>query len=435
MQSIQFAPKWSRIARLSLALVTVTGSIGALAQPQEGDQNDTRDVRYTIHDLGVVGTNANQPGQPFVISNSGWVSGGAGVGTAEHAVLWRGGEMIDIGNPGLGGNSIAFGVNESGLAVGEAENTSADLSTTEDFCGFQAMGYSSSPMPCVPFLWKQGKMFPLKTLGGVNGVANQVNSFGAIAGFAENTTADPGCSAPQIYQFKPVVWFRDWVQELPTGDDAEGVAFSINDLGQVVGASGSCAPFSPIWLFNLASAHALLWQDGRATDLGNLGGALNNLAHDINNRGQVVGGSDLAGDQTTHAFLWTAAAKMQDLGTVNDAVDNDSFSVGLGINDKGQIVGVSANADFSIVRGFIRQNGTLVDLNNLVAGTTSLDLMTACSINSSGEIIGIGFDPNTSDIHAYLATPTSEAAGRSNAREPVVPPDWVRARLRFAMPI
>jgi uncharacterized membrane protein len=85
-----------------------------------------------------------------------------------------------IGNPGLGGNSIAFGVNEWGLAVGEAENTSADLSTTEDFCGFQAMGYSSSPAPCVPFLWKQGKMVPLKTLGGVNGVANQINSWGAI---------------------------------------------------------------------------------------------------------------------------------------------------------------------------------------------------------------------------------------------------------------
>jgi probable HAF family extracellular repeat protein len=169
-----------------------------------------------------------------------------------------------------------------------------------------------------------------------------------------------------------------------------------------------------------------------ATDLGNLGGALNNLAHDINNRGQVVGESDLAGDQTTHAFLWTAATKMQDLGTVNDAVDNDSFSLGLGINDKGQIVGVSANADFSIIRGFIRQNGTLVDLNTLVSGTTSLDLMTACSINSRGEIIGIGFDPNTGDIHAYLATPTDEeAAGRSNVRKPAVLPNWVRARIRF----
>jgi hypothetical protein len=121
------------IACLGLALVAFGGLTPA--QAQERDQNGAQNVRYTIRDLGVVGTSPNQPGQPFVISNSGWVSGGAGVGTGEHAVLWRGGEMIDIGNPGLGGNSIAFGVNEWGLAVGEAENTSADLSTTEDFCG------------------------------------------------------------------------------------------------------------------------------------------------------------------------------------------------------------------------------------------------------------------------------------------------------------
>jgi len=91
--------------------------------PQERPKTDDQNTRYTIQDLGVVGTNPNQPGQPFVISNSGWVSGGAGVGAAEHAVLWRGGKMIDIGNPGLGGNSIAFGVNQLGLAVGEAEST------------------------------------------------------------------------------------------------------------------------------------------------------------------------------------------------------------------------------------------------------------------------------------------------------------------------
>jgi probable HAF family extracellular repeat protein len=392
------------IACLGLALVGFGGL--TTAQPQERDQNGAQNMRYTIQDLGVVGTNPNQPGQPFVISNSGWVSGGAGVGAAEHAVLWRGGEMIDIGSPGLGGNSIAFGVNEWGLAVGEAENTSADLSTTEDFCGFQAMGYSSSPTPCVPFTWKQGKMVALKTLGGVNGVANQINSWGAIAGYAENTTKDPGCASPQIYQFKPAVWFGNQIQPLPTGSDAEGVAFSINDLGQVVGTSGSCGPFSPIWLFNLSPAHALLWQNGVATDLGSLGGVSNNMAHDINNLGQVVGGSDLSGDATTHAFLWTPQTrKMKDLGVVDD----DFWSFALGTNDEGQIVGASANADFSVLRAFVRQNGALVDLNSLVAGTTALFLETACSINSRGEIIGLAFDPNTGYIHAYLAIPTPAA--------------------------
>lgn len=375
------------------------------------DRNGAQSVRYTIQDLGVVGTNPTQPGQPFVISNGGWVSGGADVGAALHAVLWRGGKMTDIGNPGLGGNSMAFGVNEWGLTVGEAENTSSGLSTTEDFCGFQLMGYSSSPTPCVPFISNQSKMVPLKTLGGVNGVANQINIWGAIAGYAENTTEDSGCTAPQVYQFKPAVWFGNLIQALPTASDSEGVAFSINDLGQVVGTSGSCGPFNPIWLFNLSPVHALLWQNGVRTDLGTLGGVANNMAHGINNLGQVVGGSDLTGDATTHAFLWTPQTrKMKDLGVVG----SDFWSFGLGINDEGQIVGASANADFSVLRAFVRQNGALVDLNSLVEGTTVLFLETACSINSRGEIIGFAYDPNTSYTHAYLAIPHQSSRDRDS---------------------
>jgi probable HAF family extracellular repeat protein len=388
-----------------LAVLAMPVRLGAqeLSATQEQKPNSARYTRYAIQDLGIVGTNVNQPGQPFVISNSGWVSGGADVGAALHAVLWHGGAMIDIGNPGLGGNSMALGVNERGHAVGEAEDTAADLSTTEDFCGFEAMGYSSSPTACVPFIWSEGQMVPLKTLGGVNGVANQISNWGAIVGYAENRKKDPGCPSPQIYQFKPVIWFENWILPLPTGSDAEGVASSINDWGQVVGASGSCAAFNPIFLYNFQPVHALLWQNGTATDLGNLGGVFNNLAENINNRGEVVGGSDVSGDSTSHGFLWTPETKkMKDLGTVA----GDYWSIAIGINDQGQIVGASANADFSIVRAFVRRNGKLVDLNNLIAGSTPLFLETACKINSSGEIDGVAFDPNTGYIHAYLAIPT-----------------------------
>jgi probable HAF family extracellular repeat protein len=364
------------------------------------------DTRFTIRDLGVVGQNANQPGQPLVISNKGWVSGAAGVGSAEHAILWHGKKRIDIGKPGLGGNSFGYGVNDSGQSAGDAELVSSKLSTTEDFCGWEAMGFSSSPTPCVPFVWQGGKMTALKRLGGVNGVATQINTGGLIAGYAENKTIDPGCPAPQQYQFKPVVWSHGKIGALPTGSDLEGVALAINDAGAVVGSSGSCAAFNPLWLWHFQPVHALLWQHGVATDLGNLGGGLNNFGHDINDRDEVVGSSDLSGDQTSHAFLWTAAKKMQDLGTVRDKTDHDTFSVGLGINHAGQIVGVSANADFSIVRAFFRQNGVLVDLNSLVSGSTPLHLMTACSINDRGQIIGIAID-SSGQLHGYLATPAS----------------------------
>jgi probable HAF family extracellular repeat protein len=418
------------IACLGLAVAGCGGGLIPTAlQEEHGQAGNPRNSLYTIQDLGVFGANASAPGGPLVVTDSGWISGAAAVGAAEHAVLYYRGNMIDIGTPGLGGNSMGYGVNELGVTAGEAESTAAGLATKEDFCGFQFLGLSSSPTPCVPFIWQNGQMVPLPTLGGVNGSATEINSSGMVGGYAETTTVDPNCTAPQKYQFKPVVWSHGAVQALPTGNDADGGVFAVNDRGDAAGVSGSCAPLNPILLLYLNPTHALLWQNGVATDLGNLGGMYNNLPHGINNLGQVVGESDLAGDQTAHAFLASAGTKMQDLGTVG----TDTYSFGFGINDAGKIVGLSANADFSVIRAFIRQNGTLVDLNTLVTGNNSLYLLTACFINSKGEITGIAIDPNTGEEHTYLATPTSAAsAATSNAVEPLVLPDSVRARFRFA---
>ena len=49
-------------------------------------------------------------------------------------------------------------------------------------------------------------------------------------------------------------------------------------------------------------------------DLGTLGG-ITSHAVAVNESGEVVGDSAIAGDTATHAFSWTAAGGMVDLGT------------------------------------------------------------------------------------------------------------------------
>ncbi len=155
-----------------------------------------------------------------------------------------------------------------------------------------------------------------------------------------------------------------------------------------------------------SAAHALLWQHGTATNLGNLGGTAWNTPMAINNRGQIVGFSDLAGDQgganpNFHAFLWTSEQGMKDLGTL----PGDVISEALGINQNGQVVGVSYGAGFSNPRAFLWQDDVMTDLNSLIPSNSSLFLQVAQEINDLGEIVGDATDSSTGKNPAFLLVP------------------------------
>ncbi len=385
----------------SQSLVSLSAWIlAAFALPLTvGAQDAKRDplpaARYTVTDLGTL--SGGNFSQPFFIANNGRVAGSSNLADgSSHAVVWASKRAEDLGTLG-GSNSIAFGVNNYSQAAGEAE-TSASDPNGEDFCGF------GTHLICLAFESANGVMNPLPTLGGNNEVANAISNRGVVAGFAENSTPDPGCPAPQLFRFEPVIWVNGVIHRQATvGGDPEGVAYEINDNGEVVGASGTCTTFNPNFLNNLLAVHAVLWENGKATDLGNLGGptgqAGGNAAYSVNNRGEVVGGSDLPGDTTFHAFLWTRKTGMQDLGTLS----GDVASNGISINDAGSVVGLSLDASFN-PRAFVWENGVMTDLNTLIAGGAPLYLLTGCSINSRGEITGLGLT-STGEIHTYLATP------------------------------
>ena len=86
-------------------------------------------------------------------------------------------------------------------------------------------------------------MQALPTLGGINGYAAGVNDRGQVVGWAETPVHDPTCSAPQVLQFRAVLWEprRHRKRELrPFPGDSTSAATAINNRGQAVGISGEC---------------------------------------------------------------------------------------------------------------------------------------------------------------------------------------------------
>jgi probable HAF family extracellular repeat protein len=377
-----------------ITLFTLLAMPVELAAQETHPQSAPKLQRYTVTDLGPLeGGNFSQP---FFMNKSGVVSGSSNLAdNTQHAVLWVNKLIADLGTLG-GPNSTAFDINAANLAVGEAETSTSDPNG-EDFCGF------GTHLICQPFLWDRGVMTALPTLGGNNGLVNQISDSGTAVGYVENATPDPNCPAPQVLEFKPVVWANGKVKQLTTAaGDAEGVALSSNEKGQIVGSSGTCATFNTNTLFNLLPVHPLLWEKGKVIDLGNLGGetgtAGGNLAWGINNLGQVIGASDLAGDQTFHAFLWTKSGGMKDLGTL----PGDFASTASSINDQGDVVGLSLDANFN-GRAFLWQRGVMTDLNTLIPKKSLLHLISACSINARGEIAGLAMT-SKGEFHSYRAT-------------------------------
>lgn len=447
--------KWTSVVAMTL-FVGLLLPVAVAAQDKTIQKLSAKHHHYQLVQIPTLGGNEtnffDNTNNIAVLNGRGSVSGGCSGtllsdpyssaywwgpgGTVCHSFLWQNGSLTDLGSLPGNNNSAAAWISANGTVVGLSENGQIDPSVL-DLPEFSAV------------MWRDGKVTNLGTLpgGGYESSAVSVNSRGEVAGVATNLVPDANSLAfynaytwygvPYGYQLRAFIWDqKNGMQDLGTlGNGTDAEANEINERGQVIGdsytssAPGVCAPVTMgafVWdrqhgMMDLGSfggtctlaqdlnnrgqvvgesfvagdsyQRAFLWQNGSLRDLGGFPGANNTGANAINGNGATVGYGYPPGVTTSHATLWENVGNMIDLGTVG----SDPCAFAQGVNDENQVVGDSSPSDcvyFNVSRGFLWENGSMADLNTLIPPNSPLYIIYAYTINQRGEIAVNGIDAN-----------------------------------------
>jgi probable HAF family extracellular repeat protein len=400
---------WTRITALAL-FAALALPVQLAAQDKAKRHHHHQYHHYQLIDIGTFGGPNSTYLEPFpgpgsrLLNNTGVAVGGSDTSTPDpfcigfnfdcyvaYGFKWQDGVASKLGAlPGFDGLNSAdgFWVSDSGLTAGVSENGLDPL--------------TGAPAWEAIFWGKDGSLTDLGTLGGNESIASAVNDRGQVAGIALDTIPDPYTGfflIPGATQVHAFLWTKSrGMEDLGTLGGTDSAAFFINERGQITGWSFTNTTPNPVLTtcgnltVNVPTEDPFLWENGKMIDLGTLGGTCGQ-AWALNNRGQVVGYSDLAGDNVgLHAFLWDKTGGMRDLGTLGGAT-----GAGIAINDAGDVVGGDSLADGS-GRAFLWRHGVMTN-----PGTVGKDFGSqALSINSRRQIVGDSLDNNGNEIGAFL---------------------------------
>jgi probable HAF family extracellular repeat protein len=416
---------------------------------------------YIVKDMGSFGgPNSFYFSAPVVqsVNNHGTVTGGADTSIPDpyapncdtpdclilHAFAWKDGVLTDLGTLPGGYSSTAYWVNDQGLIMGGSENGMIDPVT----------GRPEN----IAVVWRGGAITSLGTLGGSFSFGNAMNNRGQVVGLALNTVPDQFSFLGLGTETHAFIWQNGHMEDLGTLGGPDSWAAAVNERGQVAGWAFTHSTPNPVT--NIPTQDPFLWQDGRMIDLGTLGGTVGVVGsfggaggRAVNNRGQVVGTSNLAGDLTHHPFLWNQGS-LTDLGTlggdngeayyINDAgvvvgradvtgsqthhafrweqgvmtdlgvLPGQPCSTALAVNSKGQIIIDTGICGVGGGPPALWDNGTLYDLTTLILPGSGVTVVNENFINDSGEIAATGILPN-GDQHALLLIPVGKDDDNANS--------------------
>ena len=257
----------------------------------------------------------------------------------------------------------------------------------------------------------------LPSLGGSDSRAGAINNRGWVAGVSHTANGTR----------RAVLWRGGTVISLGSlGGPASTVARpGINNHGMIVGVSHTLEvdPLNEEWSCEFTgvlpptnprlACRGFWWEKGEIHELPTLGGT-HAFANSVNSRGQIVGWAETTVHDPTCAdaqilqfrgVLWEPKhGRVQEL----PQFPGDSAAAATGINNKGQIVGISGDCDqaagrFTARRMVLWENGAVKEIPHL--GGTSWH--TPWAINERGDVVGFSNlpepgDPGAFNSHAFL---------------------------------
>ena len=229
----------SKKLRLSFSMMMLALAFSAVSSAQNSPAESKHQHHdYKLIDLGTFGgPNSFYFSAPVVqsVNNRGIVVGGADTVLPDptcfqdcnvlHAFAWKMGVLSDLGTLPGGPSSTALWINEQGIIMGFSDNGVIDP--------------VSGPQQ-IAVIWKDHEIMSLGTFGGGFSFGNAMNNQGDVVGITTNTMPDPFSFLAFLgvtTQTRAFLWRDGVMLDLGTLGGPDAWAASVNERGQVAGWS------------------------------------------------------------------------------------------------------------------------------------------------------------------------------------------------------